>query len=181
MLAPLWVRSTQGELHQVVEALREEKAIAGDRVLEGCRKGVLGREPVAESEGARLSLAPGLSQHMAVARDGAGDVAAAVQEQDDVARIRLRGGGPFGGDAVGHYGLDADIFRDPVLSAQRIEPLSPLGQAGRPRARGQHGPDDVDLWIGHGSPPRRAPPPRLCASFAATGSPAGPAAATRPL
>jgi len=141
------------------EAGGEEKAIGGEAVLERGGERVLGREAVVEREGAGTGLAAGLRDHVAVACEGAGDVAAAMEEEDDAGRIgrlccRPFGGGADGGikgDAGGRDRLDTEIGRKGILGAERIEAGAAFGEAGGAGAGCEAGADRFEFGVGHES------------------------------
>ena len=106
---------------------------------------MLGGEAVVERQGARAGFTPGLSDHVAMAGQGAGDVAASVQEQHHTAasgRGRMR---PLRRHAVRVDRFDDHIRRQQVAGPETIDPRAPGGEVGRSRMRGEAGPDHIDV------------------------------------
>ncbi len=132
-----------------IEAGGEQEAVGGKGVLEGGGEGVLGGQAVVEREGAGVGLTAGLGDHVAMAADRAGDVGAAVEEQQHAVRVGGLGRGPLGGDAAGVGGFGAHVGGDRVAGAEGVEAFAALGQAGRARARLQERPDGVEFGVGH--------------------------------
>ena len=102
----------------------------------------------------RNSRLPGrrLRRHPAVARDRAGAIAAAVEEQQNARRVGARRARPFARHAAAIDALAAHVAGDGPYRADLVEPRPPLGPADRPRPFRQHRADGVDLFVRHDLP-----------------------------
>jgi hypothetical protein len=132
-----------------LQAAVEQETIGGERIRERRRIGVFGRQTIAEGEAAGTGRPPRLGDHVAMAGDGAGDIAAAMEEEDDAGGVGGGCRGPFGGDAVRRDRLDRDIRGGRVTGAKTVKPLTALGKGRGARAGGEKRTDGVDFGVGH--------------------------------
>jgi hypothetical protein len=130
-----------------LDALREEEGISAKRVLERCRKWMLGREAIIERERTRTGLPAGLRDHVTMAIERSRNIAAAVKEEDRAAGVGHGSLGPLGSHAIRVDRRDAHIRRQPILRAERIEALAPLGKPGGPGLGGEDLANGLDLDI----------------------------------
>ena len=131
------------------DAARQQKAVAGERVVDRRRERVLGRQPVVERQRRDLGGAAGLGHQMPVAVERADHIAAAVQVEERRVALVARGEGPFGGDAVRRRRLDPDIGGDPVFQAARVDVAAALPVVVGPRPARELCPQRADFLVAH--------------------------------
>src|SRR5262249_25155122 len=93
--------------------------------------------------------APGLGHHAAMAANGAGAVAAAMEEQEHAARVASRSNRPLPGHAAEVDLGERDVRGDGPDGADVVEALAPLRPPGGPWLGRQQCADSLDLMLSH--------------------------------
>jgi hypothetical protein len=100
---------------------------------------------ITDGERAHSGGPPGLGHHAAVAYNGAGAIAATVQEHQHAAFVAAGRDRPFSRHAIDIDGTHLDVVSHRPSRAYLVEALAPLGPSHRTRLGTQQRANGVDL------------------------------------